>query len=67
MKKSVITTFAMAIYVIVFVIASSGAMNYAFDTKEHIYTVAGLLNLVFGGWSVYNAWKAENNKTTNKK
>lgn len=62
MKKNIITTYAMLIYVIVFVIASAGAINYGFSAKEHIYTVAGIINLIFGGWTAYKVWRADNPK-----
>lgn len=55
--------FAMLVYVVVTIIASVGAINYGVDSAEHIYTVAGVINLLFGG---YNAFKEiKNNKIFN--
>ena len=63
MKKGIITTYAMAIYVIVFIICSSGAITHGFNAHEHIFTVAGVLNLIFGGWTAYKVWRNDNPKT----
>lgn len=52
--------FAMLVYVVVTIIASVGAINYGVDSAEHIYTVAGVINLLFGG---YNAFKEIKNNT----
>lgn len=52
--------FAMLVYVVVTIIASVGAINYGVDSAEHIYTVAGVINLLFGG---YNAIKHIKNNT----
>ena len=38
----------MLAYIFAFVVASAGAINYAFDADAHVYTVAGVLNGVFG-------------------
>lgn len=67
MKKSIITTYAMLVYVLVFIIASAGAINYGFKAAEHIYTVAGILNLVFGGWTAYKVWRIDNPKVEKNK
>lgn len=53
----------MAIYVIVFIICSSGAITHGFNAHEHIFTVAGVLNLIFGGWTAYKVWRNDNPKT----
>ena len=52
--------FAMLVYVVVTIIASVGAINYGVDSAEHIYTVAGVINLLFGG---YTAFKEIKNNT----
>lgn len=52
--------FAMLVYVVVTIVASVGAINYGVDSAEHIYTVAGVINLLFGG---YNAFKEIKNNT----
>ena len=55
--------FAMLVYVVVTIIASVGAINYGVDSAEHIYTIVGVINFLFGG---YNAFKEiKNNKIFN--
>lgn len=67
MNKSKLIPFAVLIYVAAFVIASAGAINYAFNYGEHIYTVGGILNLIFGGYGVYRVWKKSWNEKYNPK
>lgn len=62
MKKGIIITYAMLVYVLVFVMASAGAIQHGFDAHEHIFTVAGILNLIFGGWTAYKVWRNDNPK-----
>lgn len=38
----------MLAYIFAFVVASAGAVNYAFQNDAHIYTVAGALNAILG-------------------
>jgi len=52
-----VMTFGLLAFVAAFILASAGAINYAFDCGEHIYTVGGILNLIFGGYGVYRVWK----------
>lgn len=52
--------FAMLVYVVVTIIASVGAINYGFDSAEHIYTIAGAMNLLIG---CYTAFKEIKNNT----
>ena len=54
--------FAMLVYVVVTIIASVGAINYGVDSAEHIYTVAGAMNAVFGIISTIIAYKKNINK-----
>ncbi len=62
MKKGIITTYAMLLYVVAFVICSAGAINHGINAHEHIYTVAGVLNFIFGGWTAYKVWRLDNPK-----
>lgn len=52
--------FAMLVYVVVTIITSVGALNYGMDSTEWIYSVAGVINLLFGG---YTAFKEIKNNT----
>lgn len=58
--KKFITPYAVLVYFTACVIASSGAINHGFDNHEHIFSVAGILNLVFAGWTVWKIWKSQN-------
>ena len=62
MKKGIITFYAVLVYVLVFVAASAGSITHGFDNSEHFFTVVGILNLIFGGWSAYKVWRSENPK-----
>lgn len=62
MKKGIITTYAMLVYVLVFIMASAGAIYHGINESEHIFTVAGVLNLIFGGWTAYKVWRNDNPK-----
>lgn len=57
-----ITMYLVLIYALVIVATSAGAIQYGFDSTEHFYTVVGVLNLVFGGYAIYKAWRKENPK-----
>ena len=57
-----ITMYLVLIYAMVIVATSAGAIQYGFDASEHFYTVMGALNLVFGGYGIYRAWRKENPK-----
>lgn len=52
-----VMTFGLLLFVAAHIIASAGAMNYAVDTHAHIYTVAGILNLICGGYGMYRVYK----------
>lgn len=49
--KPTLRLFALLVYVVVAIIASAGAMNYGVDSKEWIYTVAGVINLLIAGYT----------------
>lgn len=57
-KKSLFTPYIVALYVIVFIMASAGAITHGFNNHEHVFTIAGALNLFFGGWSVWKIIKS---------
>lgn len=59
MKKA-LKLIALFAYIGAVILASAGAMNYAHETSQTIYTVAGVINLLFGG---YNAFKEIKNNT----
>ena len=59
--------FAMLVYVVVTIIASVGAINYGIDSAEHIYTVAGVVNLLFGGYTEFKEIKENTIFNTTKK
>lgn len=44
--------FATLIYAVVVIIASAGVLNYGVENGTWIHIVAGVLNLVFGLWTV---------------
>lgn len=62
MKKGIITTYAMLIYVVTFIACSAGSIQHGFDANEHFFTVVGGLNLIFGGWAAYKVWRVDNPK-----
>lgn len=62
MKKGIITTYAMLIYVVTFIACSAGAIQHGFDANEHFFAVMGVMNLIFGGWGAYKMWRSENPK-----
>lgn len=49
--KPTFRLFALLVYVVVAIIASVGAINYGIDSKEWIYTVAGVINLLIAGYT----------------
>lgn len=55
--RRIIFPLCMCAYIFAFVVASAGAVNYAFQNDAHIYTVAGALNAVFGLISIIIAYK----------
>ena len=55
--RRIIFPLCMCAYIFAFVVASAGAVNYAFQNNAHIYTVAGILNLICGGYSTYRVYK----------
>lgn len=60
--KKIITPIIMAIYLFVGIIASVGAINYGIASAEHIYTVAGAMNLVLVAFGLREGWKKSNNR-----
>lgn len=60
--KKIITPIIMAIYLIVGIIAAVGAINYGIASAEHIYTVAGAMNLAFVAFGLREGWKKWNNR-----
>lgn len=59
--------FALFIYLIVAIISSVGAINYGVDSKEWIYTVAGVINLLFAGYTAVKYIKDNSIFNTKKK
>ena len=59
--KKIITPIIMAIYLVVGIIAAVGAINYGIASAEHIYTVAGAMNLAFVAFGLRDAWKKWSN------
>lgn len=52
MKKA-LKLIALFAYIGAVILASAGAMNYAHETSQTIYTVAGIVNILLGAWNVY--------------
>ena len=46
--RRIIFPLCMCAYIFAFVVASAGAVNYAFQNDAHIYSVAGALNAILG-------------------
>lgn len=59
--------FAMLVYVVMTIIASVGAINYGVDSKELIYTIAGAINLLIGGYTAFKQIKDNIIFNTDKK
>lgn len=60
--KRIIIPIIIAIYLLVGIIAAAGAINYGFTSEEHIYTVAGVINLAFVAFGLREEWKKRNNR-----
>lgn len=56
-----ITPYATLIYVAIVIIATAGSIYHGIEASEHIFTVAGVLNFIFGAWTTYNVWRKEEN------
>lgn len=63
--RRIIFPLCMCAYIFAFVVASAGAVNYAFQNNAHIYTVAGALNVVMALFAVIMAWKKVSNESYN--
>ena len=46
----------LMVYIAALILSSAGAINQGFDVN-HIYTVGGILNLLFGGIVIYQLFK----------
>lgn len=57
--RRIIFPACMLAYIFAFVVASAGAINYAFDANAHVYTVAGVLNGVFGILNTIRLYKKD--------
>ena len=55
--RRIIFPLCMCAYIFAFVVTSAGAVNYAFQNDAHIYTVAGVMNGIFGIISTILAYK----------
>ena len=44
--------FVTLVYAVVVIIASAGVLNYGIENSTTIHIVAGVLNLIFGMWTV---------------
>lgn len=62
MKKKIFPYVAM-VYITGFGITSAGAVNYAFESGEHIYTITALVNLAFGIFATICMYKWSKNNT----
>ena len=51
---------ALFAYIGAVILASAGAMNYAHETSQTIYTVAGIVNILLGAWNVYKVTTTTN-------
>ena len=63
--RRIIFPLCMCAYIFAFVVASAGAVNYAFQNNAHIYTVAGALNAVMALFAVIRAWKKVSDESYN--
>lgn len=59
MKKA-LKLIALFAYIGAVILASAGAMNYAHETSQTIYTVAGIVNILLGAWNVYKVTTTTN-------
>lgn len=62
MKKKIFPYIAMC-YIVAFGVTSAGAVNHAFATSEHIYTVTALMNLAFGLYATIRMYRWSNDNT----
>ena len=46
----------LSVYIAALILSSAGAINQGFDST-HVYTVGGILNLIFGGIVIYQLFK----------
>ena len=59
--------FAMLVYVVMTIITSVGALNYGMNSQEWIYTAAGIVNLLLGGYTAFKEIKNNTIFDTTKK
>ena len=59
MKKA-LKLIALFAYIGAVILASAGAMNYAHETSQTIYTIAGIVNILLGAWNVYKVTTTTN-------
>ena len=59
--------FATLVYAVVVIIASAGVLNYGVENSTTIHIVAGVLNLIFGMWTVGKEIKNNTIFNTTKK
>lgn len=56
----------MFAYMMVCIVCAAGALNYGVTNGVHIYTVAGVLNVVMALFAVIKAWKKVSDESYNK-
>lgn len=65
--KPTLRLFATLVYAVVVIIASAGVLNYGAENSTWIHIVAGVLNLIFGMWTVGKKIKNNTIFNTTKK
>lgn len=55
--KKILTPIIMAMCLFIGIIASAGAFNYASLSAEHLYSFAGVVNLIIVCLFVHRKWK----------
>ena len=60
------TNVFMFAYMMVCIVCAAGAINYGVTNGVHIYTVAGVLNVVMALFAVIKAWKKVSDESYNK-
>ena len=46
----------LMVYIAALILSSAGAINQGFEST-HVYTIGGILNLIFGGIVIYQLFK----------
>ena len=62
MKKKLFP-YVAGCYIAAYAVTSAGAINYAFSSGEHLYTITAIINLAFGIYATIRMYKWSKDNT----